>query len=40
MTFLLSPISLVLLIAATALFLLVIVPTFKKTREEAFREGD
>ena len=40
MTFLYSPISLVLLIATAALFLLVIIPTFKKTREEAFKEGD
>ena len=40
MTFLYSPISLVLLIAAATLFLLVIVPTFKKTREEAFKESD
>jgi len=39
MTFVESPISLGLLIGAAALFLLVIVPAFKRTRQEAFREG-
>jgi TctA family transporter len=39
MTFVSSPISLALLIAAAALLALVVVPAFKRTRAEAFREG-
>jgi putative tricarboxylic transport membrane protein len=38
MTFVQSPISLTLLLASVGLFLLVILPAFKKTREEAFKE--
>ena len=33
------PISVALLIAAAALLLLVVLPAFRKTREEAFKEG-
>ena len=39
MTFVSSPISLALLIASAALLALVVVPAFKRTRAEAFREG-
>ena len=39
LVFLQRPISLGLLIAATGLLLLVILPTFRKTREEAFKES-
>jgi putative tricarboxylic transport membrane protein len=39
MTFVTSPISAALLIASAALLLLVILPAFQKTREEAFKEG-
>jgi TctA family transporter len=38
MTFVQSPISLGLLLASVALFLLVVVPAFKQTREEAFKD--
>ena len=39
MTFLQRPVSLVLLLVAFALLLLVVVPTFRKTREEAFKDS-
>jgi TctA family transporter len=39
MTFIERPISLVLLIVAVALLALVLFPTFRRTREEAFKEG-
>jgi TctA family transporter len=39
MVFLQRPISLGLLLAATALLLLVVLPTFRKTREAAFKEA-
>ena len=39
MTFVTSPISAALLIASAALLLLVVLPAFQKTREQAFREG-
>ena len=38
LVFVQRPISLVLLLMAVALLLLVILPNFRKTREEAFKE--
>ena len=38
MVFFQRPISLTLLCVAAALLLIVVLPTFRKTREEAFKE--
>jgi putative tricarboxylic transport membrane protein len=40
LVFVQRPISLVLLLMAVALLLLVVLPAFRKTREEAFKEAD
>ena len=39
LVFVQSPISLVLLLMAAGLFCLVVLPVFKRTREEAFKES-